>query len=62
MGFCAGNRLRQAEKEGHVAMDPFFFELVGSHDPFPGGGELDEDPFAVDAGCFVERDQVCGLS
>lgn len=60
-GFCAGNGLGEAEKEGHIAMDPFFLKFLGGDDPFPGGGEFDEDPFAVDAGGFIEGDEVAGF-
>ena len=59
--FGAADGLGEAEQQGHVAVDPFFFEDFRSFDPFPGGGELDQDPFSVDAGGFVEGDQMAGF-
>jgi hypothetical protein len=42
-------------------MDPFFFQFAHGDDPLPGGGEFDEDPFAVDAGGFIEGDEMAGF-
>jgi hypothetical protein len=48
----------QAEEEGQVAVDAFLFELLGGLDALPGGGDLDEDALAGDAGGLVLMDDV----
>ena len=34
-GFGAGDGLGKAEHQGHVAVDPLFFELLGGEQPLP---------------------------
>ena len=36
--------------------------LLGSLNPFPGGGKLDENPLLGDASFLVELDEALGLS
>ncbi len=60
LGFGGGDGLVDAEEEGHVAVDALFFEDLGGLDALPGGGELDEDALAGDAGGLVLRDDVAG--
>ena len=60
LGFGAGDGLVETEEEGHVAVDAFLLEDLGGLDAFPGGGELDEDALAGDAGGLVLRDDVAG--
>ena len=60
LGFGAGDGLVEAEEQGHVAVDALFFEDLGGLDALPGGGELDEDALAGDAGGFVLLDDVAG--
>ena len=40
---------------------PSLLELLGGADAFPGAGDLDQDPLAVDAGLLVQADQPAGL-
>ena len=59
-GFGGGDGLMHAEEEGHVAVDALFLEDLGGADTLPGGGELDEDALAGDAGLVVLGDDVVG--
>ena len=62
LGLGAGDGLVQTEEKGHVAVNAFLLELLGSLDALPGGGKLDEDAVAGDPGALVLRDDVaCGL-
>ena len=62
LGFGGGDGLVEAEEEGHVAVDALFLEDLGGLDALPGGGELDEDAVAGDAGLVVQGDDVAGAS
>ena len=59
--FGARDRLVKAEQQGQVAMDPFLFELLGGADALPGRGDLDQHPFALNAGRLVVADELVGL-
>ena len=53
--FGAGDRLVQAEEQRQVAVDAFLLEHLGGADAFPGGGDLDQDAVAADAGLVILR-------
>ncbi len=55
-GFGGGDGLVEAEEEGHVAVNAFLLEDLGGLNALPGGGELDEDAIARDAGLVVQGD------
>ena len=40
---------------------PCRFELLGGLDAFPGAGDLDQDPLAIDPRLLVHADQLLGL-
>jgi len=42
-------------------VDTFFFEDLGGLDAFPGGGDLDQNAVASDAGFFVESYDLVGF-
>jgi hypothetical protein len=56
-----GNGLVQAKHQGKVAVDPFFFQDLGSPDPFPGGGNFNQHPLGIRPCCLVELDEMAGL-
>jgi hypothetical protein len=47
--------LVQAEEQRQVAVDAFLLQDFGGADALPGGGDLDEDAVAADAGLVVLR-------
>ena len=51
----------KSEEQGEVAVDAFLLEDFRGADAFPGGGDLDEDALAADAGVIVFRDDLMGL-
>ena len=55
-------RLGLAEDQGQVARDFFLLEFCRGADPFPGGGDLDQDAARVDAGFPVESNQPLGAT
>ena len=48
--------LMETEEQRHVAVDALLLEDLGGLDAFPGGGELDENAIAGDAGLVVQGD------
>ena len=60
-GFGAGNRLVETEQQGQVAMNAFFFKHFRGADAGPGGGDLDQNVIAADAGLVVLRDDAARL-
>ena len=42
-------------------MDAIFLQHFGGADALPGGGDLDQNPPAIDAGLFVQFDQGMAL-
>ena len=42
-------------------MNALLFQDLGGFDAFPGGGDLDEDAIAADAGLAIEADQLAGF-
>ena len=50
-GLGCGDGLVQAEEQRQVAVDAFLLQHFGGADALPGGGDLDEDAVAADAGC-----------
>ncbi len=61
LAFGAGDGLMHTKQQRHVAVDAFLLQDLGGADAFPGGGELDEDALAGDAGLIVEGDDLAGL-
>src|SRR5437588_736956 len=62
-GYPSAWQLRaKAEKQGQVAVDALFLELLGRADALPGRGDLDQDTLAIDALFLVEIDQVTSLA
>jgi len=53
--------LSHTEEKGHVTVDTFGLEHLGSLNTLPGGGNLDEDTVLGDASILVEGDQAAGL-
>ncbi len=51
----------QAEEQSEVAVDSLALEDFGGLDALPGGGDLDEDTLAADAGLVVLRDDLARL-
>ena len=51
----SGNGLRQREEESQIAVDTMFaLKDLGSLDPFPSTGKLDQDAGFINADGFVE--------
>ena len=61
LGVGAGDGLGEGEQQRQVAADAVLAEQARGLDALPGGGDLDQDPVAVDAGGLVERDEMPGL-
>ena len=57
-GVGAGSRLAESEQQGQVAVDALPLQLFGGADALPGGGGLDQDALAADAGLFIHTDQL----
>lgn len=57
----AGDGLGEGEEEGEVAVDAVFLKDFCGTDAFPGGGNFDQDAFAVDASFFVKGNEFAGF-
>src|SRR5262249_4707555 len=60
-GLGAGHGLGKAEQERQIAVDALALQLFGGTNPFPGAGELDEDPLSADPRLFIHADQLARL-
>jgi len=60
-GFGGSDRLGKAEEQRQVAVNALLLQDLGGFDAFPGGGDLDEDAIAADAGLAIEADQLAGF-